>query len=611
MDKQRKKKIVATGIIVLLIVLTTLSLIKMRKNHKGNFLVYYYKFKLLIPSIKKFPKADFIKDNEEDFFLALKTEDLNTVEKLLKENRGLLNLNSDSKSPLEIAINTGNENLTALLIAAGADKKGAIHKSVEAGNVKMISFFLNLGMDVDSRWYDRTPLHFSAYLAEVECTEYLIKNGANINSVDKNNITPLHNAACQKWTYTHIDEQMIVTQKHNFRRKVGDYTKVIRLLINNGAKVNLKTSQGNNLLHIVASNNYHKISRIKDFEHPSRPDLDDVIDENIDITKLLINKGVEIEAYNEDGLTPLYVAIDNGNQEVANLLIEKGAILKDSIVFNKEKNKKKFYVLQKACYWGLYRVVKKLFSIENYANSDKTLKNTQPLHYTASFYDEEWTGIDNCFRNKIYKRKILIAKFLVSKGIDINEKTSDGKTPLDYAIDYQCPLLAKKLKKLGSRHSIYNEDHFVYHLTDPTRFIRTEDLGRLNIGMSQQEVVNRIGKPEEKMKRRKDTASNLYVTEWKYPKQGIFVKLNSKSKTGIMKVGKIRITSPCPYGTLLGLIGSPYDWITKMHSNYHIVKDESNLRRQVYGTKKEGLIYKFGKDDKVNEIILGDLEGEI
>lgn len=42
---------------------------------------------------------------------------------------------------------------------------------------------------------DRTPLHFAAMYANLELTKYLINNGANINSRDANNLTPLDLAA--------------------------------------------------------------------------------------------------------------------------------------------------------------------------------------------------------------------------------------------------------------------------------------------------------------------------------------------------------------------------------------------------------------------------------
>ena len=96
MGRWKKKKIVITGLVLIFIFLSIPSIIKISKNKDVNLLIHYYRLRLLIPSVNK--------PRNRDFINAIKNEDIHSVENLLKENGNLVNLKSDYKSPLEIAI---------------------------------------------------------------------------------------------------------------------------------------------------------------------------------------------------------------------------------------------------------------------------------------------------------------------------------------------------------------------------------------------------------------------------------------------------------------------------------------------------------------------------
>ena len=309
-------------------------------------MIYYYKLKLLIPSVKKAKNSNLID--------AIKKEDIDSVEKLIKRNRGLVNIKQQFEDlPLKAAIKTGNENITALLIAAGADRKGAIHHAVEVGNTKLISMLLSTGMSIDSRWHGSTPLHHAAILAEVECVEYLIKNGADVNAVDELGYTPLHEAAWQRWTYLQSDGQLILHPTVKFRRKVGDYARVTKILIKNGANVNAKHCGEETPLHIAAERDPYKLFTLSHLKHPSKPDPEGVLIENRDIVKILVENGAELEIRDNEGYTPLMKAIFKGNRRTANLLMEKRARLDNLIMKGKweEKPKKFPSITLYMCLW--------------------------------------------------------------------------------------------------------------------------------------------------------------------------------------------------------------------------------------------------------------------
>jgi ankyrin repeat protein len=83
--------------------------------------------------------------------------------------------------------------------------------------------------------------------------------------------------------------------------RFGDTKSLCRLLLEKGAKVDLKNKEGYTALAAAAN------------------------DGHTDICKLLIENGANIEGYNKDGITPLMLAAQDGHTDTCALLIENGA----------------------------------------------------------------------------------------------------------------------------------------------------------------------------------------------------------------------------------------------------------------------------------------------
>ena len=215
---------------------------------------------------------------------------------------------------------------------------------------------------------------------------------------------------------------------------------------------------GKTPLHLVAENGYYVSLRLHEFDKHSNFKTDEIIKENLNIAKILINNGANIEIKDNAGFTPIYCAIRSGNRKVANLLMEKGANLKPSILILVYDEKKEFHALHIACYWGLYNISKKLIEsgadVKKRMYSDKYYDSYQPIHFIASFCQKEW-GHRNPKRIQVIKRKRLIAKLLISKGVYINSKTQTGLTPLDIANEEGCPDISKMLKEMGAKNNKY------------------------------------------------------------------------------------------------------------------------------------------------------------
>jgi len=229
----------------------------------------------------------------------------------------------------------------------------------------------------------RTPLHeaCNTIFTEIKAIELLISKGANVNAIDSNGRTPLHEA---------------------FNKIIALET--IELLISKGANVNAIDSNGRTPLHEA----FNKIAERKT------------------IIKLLISKGANVNAIDSNGRTPLSEASKSFNIDycdrtsalhVIELLLSNGA--------NVDTRFSGGTLLHEMCLKYSSReeqtsisIIELLLSKGADVNAIDILRRT-PLHLVCDFF---------CYRNNINTLELLL-----SKGADVNAIDSGGKTPLHYA----------------------------------------------------------------------------------------------------------------------------------------------------------------------------------
>lgn len=103
----------------------------------------------------------------------------------------------------------------------------------------------------------------------------------------------------------------------------GGFIDIVKLLLQHGANVNAQSSSGNTALHFACCSGYDGV------------------------VQLLVQHNAELEHQNENGHTPLMEAASGGHVKVAKLLLDNGAGI------NTHSSEFKESALTLACYKGM------------------------------------------------------------------------------------------------------------------------------------------------------------------------------------------------------------------------------------------------------------------
>lgn len=205
--------------------------------------------------------------------------------------------NEAGQSPLFIAIFGDPEAVQSekalKLIEEGANITSLNHnehlffKLLQQEAYQLAAALVDRGLNPNSQFNGRSLLHIAASAGDLKVVKGLIGLGANPNTKDDSDITPIHVAA----------------QK--------GFTDIVKSLVRSGALVNVPDTQGRTSLHIAADKG------------------------NIPLLTALLQQNVDVDPPNNLGETPLMVALYKNRQkkiegyyvEVAILLLGKGAKL--------------------------------------------------------------------------------------------------------------------------------------------------------------------------------------------------------------------------------------------------------------------------------------------
>nr|XP_044993283.1 ankyrin repeat and SOCS box protein 3 isoform X5 [Jaculus jaculus] len=198
---------------------------------------------------------------------------------------------------------------------AYSDTCSSVGLAAREGNVKVLRNLLKKGRSVDVAdnrgWM---PIHEASYHNSVECLQMLIHKDPSENYIKTKTFEgfcALHLAARQgHWKIAQIlleagadpNERTLEETTPLFLAVENGQMDVIRLLLRHGASVNGSHS-------MCGWNSLHQAS----------------FQENAEIIKLLLKKGVQKECQDDFGITPLFVAAQYGKLESLSTLISSGA----------------------------------------------------------------------------------------------------------------------------------------------------------------------------------------------------------------------------------------------------------------------------------------------
>ena len=163
-----------------------------------------------------------------------------------------------------------------------------------------------------------------------------------------------------------------------------DKEEIVALLLKNNANVNLKASDsGSTCLHIAAAKDKIGI-----------------------IIQLLLERGADLEATDEMGLTPMCAAALNGNDVATQKLIEHGAKIGNALQY--------------------------AVTLANHAFMARLLNPKGPDF--EAFYDASSYGLPNPLgQDTVSKRRVFLVRMLLDHGADIHARNDKGFTPLQIA----------------------------------------------------------------------------------------------------------------------------------------------------------------------------------
>uniref|UniRef100_A0A3Q3JBF3 Protein phosphatase 1 regulatory subunit n=1 Tax=Monopterus albus TaxID=43700 RepID=A0A3Q3JBF3_MONAL len=185
---------------------------------------------------------------------------------------------------------------------ANVDGLTALHQACIDDNVDMVTFLVEHGASINQPdnegWI---PLHAAASCGYLDIAEYLISQGANVGVVNSEGETPLDIAeeeAMEELLQNEINRQGVdieAARKEEERIMLRD----ARQWLNSGHVQDIRhTKSGGTALHVAAAKGY------------------------VEVLKLLIQAGYDVNIKDYDGWTPLHAAAHWGKEEACRILVE-------------------------------------------------------------------------------------------------------------------------------------------------------------------------------------------------------------------------------------------------------------------------------------------------
>jgi ankyrin repeat protein len=370
---------------------------------------------------------------------------------------------------LEIAVERGDLKRVRSLVAQGAyvnrrtDHETALHVAARKGYKDIAEFLLANGAHINSAdERGNTPLSAAALAGQRDMVLLLVSRGANVNVRDSNGVTPLQMVVDHGWkdlarllidagadanTTPGADPNARSRERYpplHAAARNADIEEVKRLLAD-GADINMQNSKGCTALHLALE--WHRYFS----------ELGELHERHADIAKLLIAKGIDVNMPSDDGGTALQEVVRE-RQELLAMAKRWKARAASGDTQSKDDDTRLREALARDL--DLTELI-----IAKGANVNVAVlpEKKTPLHFAAAGGDSQLAELliahsarvngvtkfgDTPLHLAIKEHHKDVVQVLIAHGANVNALTQEGLTPLDFA--YQvAPDMVEFLKAAG------------------------------------------------------------------------------------------------------------------------------------------------------------------
>lgn len=293
---------------------------------------------------------------------------------------------------IQTAVDKSNMEITTLLIASGASAAdpNLIQSAVSQSNLEMTRLLIDNGAPVNSRKLIQTAVDNS----KLEITQLLIANGASAE-----------------------DPALIKSAVGN------NNLPITQLLLKNGAPA----SDGSLLKTAVTNKNKGIVQELLNYGADPNAGMQTSVDKNFtDIAMLLLNAGAD-----PNSPKLISAAATNGNLAIVTALVDRGAKPDNGVMasINSGKDKVFNYLMDKGADSKSIKYVEATVRKNHYNMFKRLMDAGAPVNYTAA-------NGENLLHISIKNGNTAITKLLVEKGAALEQKSSEGLTPLFLAVTY-------------------------------------------------------------------------------------------------------------------------------------------------------------------------------
>ncbi len=298
------------------------------------------------------------------------------------------------------------------------------------GYVDLVKILVKHGADIEAvDGIDYSALMWASYNGRTEILQFLIESGADTSAMT---IREWASAGIKEKVLTLIGSGADVNESTSYgttalmRASANGFTEIVQILIENGAIVNARTDEGGTALNEATYGGYREIVRIllNNGARNSDAILNAVLSGDLEIVKMLVESGTDIDGYTKYTGTSLTLAFDKNHLEIAEYLLKNGA---DTTIEDDG-----FTVYNEVAYDNNLEGMKLLIAYGEDVNT-KTYNNTTAL------------------MSAVYAGNIEMVELLINAGADVTcVASSTGFTALSAAIESDYTEIIALLKAAGA-----------------------------------------------------------------------------------------------------------------------------------------------------------------